>query len=694
MYSYNDGDIDWESLSEESMFRLLDKASSYYYNSPNLIMSDKEFDKGQAIYEKRTGKPWRVGAMAVGNTLSMSHSYKNFAGTLEKVQSLEELDEWFWKKTTDIHPYVNSEEWLLVSPKFDGFSCVVEFKYDEDLNDYYVDKAMTRGSEGVGKDLTSLVRKCLHNVPHMNAECRVIAEDAKLPYGLDYAIAYEAVISQEDFDKMLAEGYEFKNRRSAVAGAFSSKYGDNLMKYLTFIPLRIIFDGKEVARDKVSDFINNLLPDQIFEECIQGDGTIKELYEAIIDWRNGKSEESPFERDFMIDGLVVEILDEKRRKALGYTDTHPNFSVALKFPPMEAFTEIEDIEWSMEGNSTILTPVAILKPVIMNGNTYRRVSLANYGRFMRERFCKGSKVTFSLNNEVLGYVVRAEEDKEDSSPFEAPTECPVCSHKLSVVEGKSYDEEGVRVGDILLCTNPECEQVLIGSLLQFAESLRILFLDRAFATKVVQGGLYRSPIDVFNFDEDELGNVLGKGNAKRLLKQINALRESGVSVERILGGLNIPNVGKSVSKLILRKFYLSEFNDLLDESDSTIKNKLTAIEGIGEIIANNIIEARPLLKEVLTYFVEEIPLKDLKSDSPKPEVELVFCHTGTAFPFKKREELQALIEGKGHKFASGVSKKTSYLINNNVGSTSGKNAKAKELGIPIISVQDAINLLK
>ena len=226
MYSYNDGDIDWESLSEESMFRLLDKASSHYYNSSNLIMSDKEFDKGQAIYEKRTGKPWRVGAMAVGNTLSMSHSYKNFAGTLEKVQSLKELDEWFWKKTTDIHPYVNKDEWLLVSPKFDGFSCVVEFKYDELLKDYYVDKAMTRGSEGVGKDLTSLVRKCLYNVPHMNAECRVIAEDAKLPYGLDYAIAYEAVISQKHFEEMLKEGYEFKNRRSAVAGAFSSKYGD------------------------------------------------------------------------------------------------------------------------------------------------------------------------------------------------------------------------------------------------------------------------------------------------------------------------------------------------------------------------------------------------------------------------------------------------------------------------------------
>ena len=693
MYSYNDGDIDWESLSEESMFRLLDKASSHYYNSSNLIMSDKEFDKGQAIYEKRTGKPWRVGAMAVGSTLSMSHSYKNFAGTLEKVQSLKELDEWFWKKTTDIHPYVNTEEKLLVSPKFDGFSCVVEFKYDELLKDYYVDKAMTRGSEGVGKDLTSLVRKCLYNVPHMHAQCKDIADDAKLPYGLNYAIAYEAVISQKHFEEMEKEGYEFKNRRSAVAGAFSSKYGDSLMKYLTFIPLRIIFDGKEVPRSNVITFINNLLPDQIFEECVQGDGTIEELYETIIDWRNGKSEESPFEEDFMIDGLVVELLDEKRRKGLGYTDTHPNFSVALKFPPMEALTEIEDIEWSMEGNSTILTPVAILKPVIMNGNTYRRVSLANYGRFIRERFCKGSKVTFSLNNEVLGYVVRAEEDKEGALPFEAPSECPVCNHELSVVEGKSYDD-GVRIGDILLCTNPECEQVLIGSLLQFAESLRILFLDRAFATKIVQGGLYRSPIDVFNFDENELGNVLGKGNAKRLLKQINALREEGVSVERILGGLNIPNVGKSVAKLILRKFYLSEFNDLLDEDDSTIKDKLTVIEGIGEIIATNIIEAKPMLKEVLTYFVEEIPLKDLKSDSPKPEVELVLCHTGSASPFKKRDELQALIEGKGHKFASGVSKKTSYLINNDVSSTSGKNAKAKELGIPIISVQDAINMLK
>ena len=683
--------------NETELKQFLEEAASAYFNTESLLVSDDVFDKLVKHYETTFGKEFQIGApVEVGNTLELSHTYKNFAGTLSKAQSFDDLRAWVDKNSFD-------PEGFIISPKLDGFSLTVEFKVVGE-NIHTIDKAMTRGADGVGKDLTALIRSLSNIVPR--------------PYDYydnDYAVAYEVVMSQEALDQVNAleifeEGknqpitFSFKNRRSAIAGALSEAYSKYLGKYLTFQPLRMISKDDETSRIEDCEELNSIQP---YHDFFAGADLmdIYSIYEAITNFRNGKitADELPeayqeILSSFMCDGLVVEISDQGMRKRLGYTNATPNFAIALKFPPMEATTQVRSVLWSSEGNTQVFTPVITFDPVIMNGNTYTKVSVANYGRFMREQFRVGDKLTFSLSNDVLGYITKQSGQEGNTEKLlEVLDKCPHCGTPLEVIKGKGKDPvTGEPVGDILYDPNPECVLALKGNLAKQAEALKVKYLGPAAIDIIVESGAYKNYIDFWMFDYSLFKDKLGEGNTKRLQEEIGKLKSKPIPANRILASFNYPLVSTSNSKTILKHYHLTELNDKSLESRDKLVKEFAEIHGVGNEIANSLVN---LLKnfhvtEVLDYILEELEVEEHKCEGgKKPSEVLTFCHTGSSSPIAKRDLLKDVIEAEGHKFVGSVTNKTSYLINNDISSTTGKNAKAKELGIPIISVKEALELI-
>jgi DNA ligase (NAD+) len=337
----------------------LDMYSDSYYNNSVKLVTDEEFDKLKAIYENKTKKKYQIGSkVKVNNTVDISHSYNNLAGTLDKVNTYDEFISWVNRKK------LNSDK-LGLSLKYDGHSIILEYTKKK------LTKALTRGNGGEGKDLTEWFK---------NATLVNNVNLSSLDVGLlDFGVAFEAVLSYDSFDKLLKENPEvsYNNPRSAIGGILSTD-GIKYAKYLSLVPLKIISKKTDLTRkqqlniiDKISTKYN--LPEFMNDELDLVD--VEDIYNEIVKNR--------FDYEFMVDGVVIESLNEDNRKLLDFSDNRPNYAIAFKFPYIEKDTRVTGVEWFTEGNSAIYTPVVYFEPVILNGNTYKKVSLANYARFKK-----------------------------------------------------------------------------------------------------------------------------------------------------------------------------------------------------------------------------------------------------------------------------------------------------------------------
>ena len=359
----------------------LREASLAYYNTETKLMSDEDFDSLKDTWEKLSGKRFEIGAAPnVSSTVTLSHSYDNLAGTLDKVNTLDEFRAWIKSKGIK----VSAKNPLFVSLKYDGHSINFEFVKNK------MKKALTRGQDGVGKDLTGYFKKAW--------DCSFIkpiempdVDDEKIE---DFALGFEAVISWKNLEKLNEEfGTSYKNPRSAIGGIIKED-GVPMAKYLTLIPLkyRAITAGHVTRMVELEALASLNGKIKCFDEMeimtVESIDELAELYKTIAETR--------LELDYMIDGIVVETSDQDLRENLGYTDNRPNFTIAFKLPYMEKETTLVDMEWYTDGNTATYTPVAVLKPVIMNGATYQKVSLANYRRFMDLNLHFGDRMLFSL----------------------------------------------------------------------------------------------------------------------------------------------------------------------------------------------------------------------------------------------------------------------------------------------------------
>ena len=408
-----------------------------------------------------------------------------------------------------------------------------------------------------------------------------------------------------------------------------------------------------------------------------------DFYTPSIEDQIKKIQEESEELGYPLDGVVFKYDSCEEYDKMGRTDHHFKGGLAYKFYDEEYETTIEGIEWTM-GRTGVLTPVAMLAPIDIDGTEVSRANIHNItvAHETLGGLCfgwKGQKVWVYKANMIIPQISKAEEDDERTKEyFTLPYVCPVCGGEVET--RKEVDSE------MLYCANPQCEGKLVNRIEHFfgKKGLDAKGISKATISKLIDLGWVTRIGDVFNLArfKDEWTNLPGFGekSVSNILSAIDASRNC--SLESVLSGIGIPLIGRTVAKDLANRF--SSYGAFKENVKGDFD--FSCIGGYGYEMNKSL---KTFNYEELDYIVENyLNIKeDIKENYEKKLQNLVFCVTGKVNIWKNRDELSAFIESLGGKVTGSVSKNTNYLINNDVNSTSAKNNKAKELGIPIISEQ-------
>ena len=409
--------IDFDQLK-----KYLEEQASKYFNDGKSDLTDEDYDFLLKFYESETGDIMPIGAPvnAGKKEVSVSHSFENLTGSLSKVQDLKGLKEWL--RLLDIQDKDELE--IVLSLKFDGNSCMVEYKNGQAI------ESLTRGRDGKGASLMHLFQG--HKIKEKE-HC---------------GIQYEILMTYKNFDRLNStiekEKDKYLNPRAAVAGLTSKLDGIDFIEYLNLVPLRIIYKDGEVSRRKELKKIKSIFYDddklvrkvRITQTCKKVKGNYKEIYSKIRDFYLAYTE-LRYELNYMIDGIVLEFCNKSIKK-LGYVSSKPKWAIAIKFPHQEKETEVTGIEFDF-GASMRCTPCATFKPVKFNGTTHKRVSLQNYKRFKELRLGIGTKVIIQYRNDTLSYLQLKDcPENKDIKRIKLIKKCPECNEKIKINKKKTF----------------------------------------------------------------------------------------------------------------------------------------------------------------------------------------------------------------------------------------------------------------
>lgn len=649
----------------------LNRASAAYYNTGQSIMSDYEFDqKIEELrqWEEETGivlansPTQNVGAITLNNIKEVTH--KTPMLSLEKCHSVEEIVK-----------FANNHN-LVASVKLDGLTVRLTYE-DGDLV-----LAESRGNGTVGSDVTEHVRQ-FTNVPlHINKEGT-------------YIIDGEALIKLDDFSEINTNG-EYKNSRNLAAGTLSS------------LDTSVVKDRKlswyaweVVEGDSDNSFYKRLLNAQNlgFDIVPCYNITINEFNQLQIHIDNfiniAKKENLPQ------DGVVFKFDNAAYGKSLGNTSHHFRNGIAYKIFNDSVETTLRDIEWSC-GKTGILTPVAIFDTVDIEGSEVSRASLHNVS-VMNEilgRSWKGQKIGVYKANMIIPAIRWAEQfdlSKFDDlvldvSYINIPDKCPICGQPTKIVKDNN--------SEVLVCTNDNCKGKLLGKLAHAANknALNIDGLSESTIEKFINLGWLNSIKDIYYLSayENEMKTMdgFGKKSVEKLLNSIEKSRNT--NLQRFLYSLSIPLLGKSASKMISEAVD-HNFNTFIDEMTVKSAEYFRHLPGVGDALINSLNTYwKSHYSEILQLaneFTFETP-KLVLDEMPKTLQGKTFVVTGSVNHYKNRDELKADIVAHGGTVVGSVSSKTSYLINNDINSTSSKNQKAKLLNVPIISEEEFLSMIQ
>ena len=394
--------------------------------------------------------------------------------------------------------------------------------------------------------------------------------------------------------------------------------------------------------------------------------------------------------DIPSDGLVLQFNDIAYGNSLGKTAKFPRHSIAFKWKDETAETILREIEWSAS-RTGLINPVAIFDPVELEGTTVTRASVHNVSIMRGLKLGVGDKIKVYKANMIIPQIL---ENLTGSDAEEVPAFCPVCGGRTEL-----KDEEGVQT---LYCTNPDCMAKKIKLLTHFVsrDAMNIAGLSEMTLEKFVGENMIHELSDVFKLSghREKIVSLEGFGEKSynNLIESIDKARET--TAVRVLYSLGIANIGLATAKLICRFFD----NDI-ERITKAKPDELTQIDGVGEVMAGvfadyfnkdeNLRTLEHLLLEVHIENAEANANDEGNSEDSNAISGLTFVVTGDVEKFKNRRELSDFIESKGGKVTGSVTGKTDYLINNDLTSNSGKNKKAKELGIKIISENEFLELV-
>jgi DNA ligase (NAD+) len=380
-----------------------------------------------------------------------------------------------------------------------------------------------------------------------------------------------------------------------------------------------------------------------------------------------------YDLPFMIDGLVIEILEQEARDILGYVSDEPNWATALKFPYMQKTTKVTGFDFTL-GDSGIITSRVWFEPVEFNGTTHEKQSLQNYRRFNELALGIGSEILVQYRNDCLTYVVPiASEYNKEIAPAHYTGDCPVCGGDVEITE----------TGAFAYCANEECEGKIVGKVQNFLTKMDIKGIKESTIVKLRDAGLVRNIVDMYTMDYSKIGSIEGLGS-------VMAINISGAMASKtpydyeILGALGIDSFSTSKAKELCKVFSLQELLDRVLTEPHDLMEEIKALDGFSKKITNYVVDGIIDNTETIQFLLSR-DHKVFKDEMAKvKDVEAM----NIVFTNFRNEALQIKLEMMGHKVKGSVSGKTDIVVCPDPNGTTTKLNKARELGKRIVTIDE------
>ena len=640
----------------KELVQKLNEAAKAYYQEDREIMSNREYD---ALYdqlekmEKETGivladsPTVNVGYEAVDALPKETHESPMLS--LDKTKDREVL-----RAFIGTHP-------TLLSWKMDGLTIVLTYENGELL------KAVTRGNGIVGEVITNNA-KVFKNIP------------LKIAYRGRLVLRGEAIITYSDFEKIndTIEDVDakYKNPRNLCSGSVRQLNNQiTAERNVRFYAFALV-SAQDVNMHNSRKYQMEWLRKQGFEVVEYRMVTGENLDEA-MDYFTHAIEQN----DFPSDGLVALYDDIAYGESLGSTAKFPRNAFAFKWADEVRETTLREIEWS-PSRTGLINPVAIFDPVELEGTTVSRASVHNVSIVKDLQLGIGDTIQVYKANMIIPQIA---ENLTRSSKLEIPEICPACGQEARVI--RENDVEA------LYCMNPDCAAKKIKAFTLFVsrDAMNIDGLSEATLEKFIAKGFIHNFGDIFEIEKyrDEIVTMEGFGEKsyENLVNSIEKAKET--TLAKVIYSLGIANIGLSNAKVICR-----HFDDNLDKIRSADEEEISAIDGIGPVIAKSLTKyfSNPKNNQKVDHLLKYLHINKEEISGEQIFTGMNFVITGSLEHFSNRGEAKNLIESLGGKVTGSVTGKTNYLINNDVTSNSSKNKKARELGIPILSEEDFLKL--
>lgn len=640
----------------KELIPLLNEAAKAYYQEDREIMSNFEYDKryDELVELERetgitlTGSPTvSVGYEAMDELQKEAHESPMLS--LDKTKDVESLRE-----------FIGAQK-VLLSWKLDGLTIVLTYR------DGRLSKAVTRGNGVVGEVITNNA-KVFKNIP------------LQISHKGELILRGEAIITYSDFEKINEQiedvDARYKNPRNLCSGSVRQLNNEITAKR------NVQFYAFSLVRAEGVDFDNSTRK-QFEWLAVQGFDVVE--YRMVtadtLDDAIAYFSDKIVHNDFPSDGLVALYDDIAYGDSLGSTAKFPRNAFAFKWKDEIRETTLKEIEWS-PSRTGLINPVAIFEPVELEGTTVSRASVHNISILKDLELGIGDKIQVYKANMIIPQIA---ENLTRSGDLEIPHVCPVCGEEARVL--KTNDVES------LYCMNAECQAKKIKSFTLFVsrDAMNIDGLSEATLEKFILKGFIKDFGDIFEIEKykDEIVSMEGFGQKSydNLIASIE--KASHTTLPRLIYSLGISNVGIANAKVICKEFQYD-----LDKIIHATPEEISSIEGIGPVIAGTFTEYFADEENIakLEHLLSHLTFEEMRTESAQSLEGKQFVITGSVEHFANRAQLKEYIEERGGKVTGSVTSKTDYLINNDTTSSSSKNKKAKDLGIPILSEEDFLKL--
>ena len=634
----------------------LDQAAKAYYQEDREIMSNQEYD---SLYDQLEQLEKETGTVLTNSpTVRVGYEAVNELPKEEHPSPMLSLD-----KTKDrevLRGFIGNHKCLL-SWKLDGLTIVLTYENGELV------KAVTRGNGIVGEVITNNAR-VFKNIP------------LRIPYKGQLVLRGEAIITYSEFERINETigdaDAKYKNPRNLCSGSVRQLNNEITAKRNVRFYAFALVSAQDVdfSNSREQQFI--WLKKQGFEVVEYKVVTSENLDEA-MDYFS----KAIVNNDFPSDGLVVTYDDIAYGESLGSTAKFPRNSFAFKWADEMRETRLVDMEWS-PSRTGLINPVAIFEPVELEGTTVSRASVHNISIVKELQLGIGDTIKVYKANMIIPQIA---ENLTRSGNLVIPDKCPVCGREARI--RKENDVE------TLYCMNPDCvaKKIKSFSLFTSRDAMNIDGLSEATLEKFIAMGFIHNFGDIFEIGKykDQIVEMEGFGQKSFDNLMVSLEKAKETTLAKGIYSLGITGIGLANAKVICKYF-----DDDIEKIRHADEEEISAIEGIGPVIAGSMADYFKSAEnnQKLDHLLSHLHLVHEETSAEQVFAGKTFVITGSVEHFSNRSEAKEFIEARGGKVTGSVTKKTDYLINNDKTSASSKNKKAQELGIPILSEEDFLEL--